>query len=59
VAIKQSSFDYLKNNAMIPEYRSILNFVYGSLAGIIGTTLLYPTHMIKRVFQANGNILIM
>jgi solute carrier family 25 thiamine pyrophosphate transporter 19 len=39
---------------MIPEYRSILNFIFGAISGIIGTTLLYPTHLIKRVFQANN-----
>jgi hypothetical protein len=55
VAIKQTSFDYMKNNMMIPEYRDILNFLYGAISGVIGTTLLYPTHMIKRVFQANSN----
>lgn len=41
---------------MVPEYKGVLNFAYGSLSGIIGTTLLYPTHLIKRVFQANSNI---
>jgi len=40
---------------MIPKYRSSLNFIFGSLAGVIATTILYPTHMIKRVFQANSN----
>lgn len=44
----------LKTNCMIPEYRGILNFLFGALSGVIGTTLLYPTHMIKRVFQANS-----
>lgn len=33
-----------------------MNFVYGSLAGAIGTTILYPTYLIKRVFQANSTI---
>jgi hypothetical protein len=56
VAIKQTSFDMLKNNFMIPQYRSILNFIFGAMSGIIGTILLYPTHLIKRVFQANSKL---
>ena len=30
--------------------------MFGSISGIIGTTLLYPTHLIKRVFQANSKL---
>lgn len=41
---------------MVDRYRSQLNFVYGSLSGVIGTCLLYPTHLIKRVLQANSKI---
>lgn len=40
---------------MVPEYHSLLSFLFGSISGIIGTTLLYPTHLIKRVFQANND----
>ncbi len=40
---------------MIPQYRSTLNFIYGSLSGVLGTVLLYPTYMIKRVLQANND----
>ena len=39
---------------MIPKYRDSLNFVYGSIAGVIGTALLYPTYLLKRVLQANS-----
>jgi hypothetical protein len=55
VAIKQTIFDILKNKYMFEQHRSKLNFVYGSLSGVIATTILYPTHLIKRVFQANSN----
>jgi len=41
---------------MVPKHRDLLNFLYGSLAGVIGTTLLYPSHLIKRVFHANSII---
>ena len=58
VALKQTSFDFLKNNFMIPQYRTPLNFIFGSISGVIGTTLLYPTHLIKRVFQANSKKII-
>jgi len=44
----------MRNNFMIPEYKSQLNFIFGSFAGVLGTTILYPTYLIKRVFQANG-----
>jgi hypothetical protein len=54
VAIKQSVFDYLKTNYMVPQYRNYLNFIFGALSGIVGTSILYPTHMLKRVFQANS-----
>lgn len=40
---------------MIPEYKSQLNFIFGSFAGVLGTTILYPTYLLKRVFQANSN----
>ena len=55
VAIKQTSFEYLKNHCMVPEYKSSLNFLYGSFSGVLGTVLLYPTYMIKRVLQANSD----
>jgi hypothetical protein len=55
VAIKQTTFDYLKIHWMIPEYRSSLNFIYGSFSGVFGTVALYPTYMIKRVLQANND----
>jgi len=56
VAIKQTTFDYLKNNFIIEQYRSQLNFIFGAFAGVLGTTILYPTYLIKRVFQANSKI---
>jgi hypothetical protein len=55
VAIKQTSFDFLKTYCMIPKYRTYLNFIYGSLSGVMGTVLLYPTYMLKRVLQANNS----
>jgi hypothetical protein len=39
---------------MIEEHRGAMNFLFGATSGVIGTTLLYPTHLIKRVFQANS-----
>lgn len=56
IAIKQSVYEILKmkyksNNK---KYQSMINFVNGSLASLIGTSILYPTYMIKRVLQANG-----
>lgn len=54
VAIKQTSFDFLKRNCMIDQYKGILYFIYGSLSGLMGTVVLYPTYMIKRVIQANN-----
>jgi hypothetical protein len=53
VAIKQTTFDFLKTNFMIDQYRGSLNFIYGGFSGVLGTVLLYPTYMIKRVLQAN------
>ena len=38
---------------MVPEYKNTLNFLYGSLSGVLGSVVLYPTYMIKRVLQAN------
>jgi hypothetical protein len=43
----------MKNNLMIDNYRNTLNFLFGSLSGLIGTVLLYPTYLIKRILQAN------
>jgi hypothetical protein len=40
---------------MFPKYASKLNFIYGALSGVIGTVILYPTYMIKRVLQANND----
>lgn len=48
----------MKNNISVSDkYRSIANFTMGSIAGVIGTFLLYPTYMMKRVLQANSKIL--
>jgi solute carrier family 25 phosphate transporter 23/24/25/41 len=58
VAIKQTTFDILKHKFMVPEYRAVLNFIFGAVSGVIGTTLLYPTHLIKRVFQANSKLIL-
>jgi hypothetical protein len=40
---------------MIPQYKSALLFIYGSFSGVLGTVLLYPSYMIKRVLQANND----
>jgi hypothetical protein len=45
----------LKNNCIIPQYKSALLFIYGSFSGVLGTILLYPSYMIKRVLQANND----
>jgi len=42
---------------MIPKYRDGLNFIFGSMAGLFGTVLLYPSHMLKRVLQANSMLI--
>ena len=45
----------MKNNIYVSDkHKSKMNFIYGSLSGALGTALLYPTYMIKRVFQANS-----
>jgi len=53
VAIKQTTFDYLKTNFMVDKYRGSLNFIFGGFSGLLGTCLLYPSYMMKRVLQAN------
>ena len=48
----------MKTNIQVSEkHKSKMYFIYGSLSGVFGTTLLYPTYMIKRVFQANSKYL--
>ena len=54
IAIKQTSFDYFQRKLMINKFKNYLNLIYGSLAGVIGTLIMYPFYMIKRVFQANS-----
>jgi len=45
----------MKNNIYVKDnHKSIMNFIFGSASGILGTFLLYPTYMLKRVFQANS-----
>jgi hypothetical protein len=39
---------------MNQKYRGILNCAYGALSGLIGTLLLYPTYLFKRIMQANS-----
>ena len=56
VAIKQSTYEGLKQLYKPTKYHGLVNFCYGSFAGILGTTLLYPTYMLKRVLQANSKI---
>ncbi len=56
IAIKQSTFDFLQKKFMINKYKNYLNLIYGSLAGIVGTLIMYPFYMIKRVFQANSMV---
>jgi len=53
VAIKQTTFDLMKTHFMIDKYRGALNFIYGAFSGVLGTVLLYPSYMIRRVLQAN------
>lgn len=59
VAIKQTTYEGLKQLFMPDRLQSITNFCYGSIAGLLGTTLLYPTYMLKRVLQANSKFLIL
>jgi hypothetical protein len=54
IAIKQTSFEYFQRKLMISKFKNYLNLIYGSLAGVIGTLIMYPFYMIKRVFQANS-----
>ena len=65
IAIKQSIYEILKiivNQDNLPgylhTYPSLMHFTYGSVASLIGTTLLYPTYMLKRVLHANSKYLI-
>jgi hypothetical protein len=53
VAIKQTTFDYFKYNWMNERYKNTLNYIFGSLSGVIGTTILYPTYLMKRVLQTS------
>jgi|LauGreDrversion4_2_1035121.scaffolds.fasta_scaffold999203_1 hypothetical protein len=39
---------------MVEKYRNTLNYLYGSLSGVIGTTILYPTYLLKRVVQTSN-----
>lgn len=39
---------------MVERYRNTLNYIYGSLSGVIGTTILYPTYLLKRVVQTSN-----
>jgi ornithine carrier protein len=43
---------------MVERYKDYLYFIYGSFAGILGTVLLYPTYLIKRILQANSKNLL-
>ena len=38
---------------MNEEYKNTLNYIFGSISGVIGTTLLYPTYLLKRVLQTS------
>lgn len=40
---------------MNENYKNSLNYFYGSLSGVIGTTILYPTYLLKRVLQTSNN----
>ena len=55
IAIKQSIYEILKLTYSNHNYQDLLNFMYGSFASLFGTTLLYPTYMLKRVLHNNGN----
>jgi hypothetical protein len=54
VAIKQTTYEGLKALYKSKKYHSLVNFGYGSFAGLFGTILLYPSYMLKRVLQANS-----
>lgn len=56
VAIKQTTYEMLKSTFKPSSHQHIFNFLCGSFAGIFGTTLLYPTYMLKRVLQANSKL---
>jgi hypothetical protein len=59
VAIKQTSFDLLKNHFTLnidnPRKKQFMYFIFGAVSGVFGTVILYPTYMLKRVLQANDN----
>ncbi len=58
IAIKQSSFEFFKARFIKEsKYKIYLNLLYGSLAGTIGTLIMYPFYMIKRVLQANSKFI--
>jgi len=55
IAIKQTGFEFLKQNFMVEKYRNTLNMLYGSGSGVCATIVLYPTYMLKRVLQSNDS----
>ena len=58
IAIKQTLFDYFKKKyiytSTLNKSKNLLNLIYGSLSGIIGTFIMYPCYLVKRVLQANS-----
>ena len=55
VAIKQTGFEFLKENFMIENYRNTLNYIYGSTSGVLATIALYPSYLLKRVLQSSDS----
>lgn len=56
IAIKQTLYEILHLTYMNPNYTSTLNFLYGALSSLIGTTLLYPSYMLKRILHVNSKL---
>ena len=55
VAIKQTGFQFLKENFMVEKYRNTLNYMFGSSSAIIATIALYPSYLLKRVLQSSDS----
>lgn len=55
-AIRQTTYEHLKAIVRPAKHQNLYNFLFGSLGGLIGTTILYPCYMIKRILQASRKI---
>jgi hypothetical protein len=59
IASKQTFFEFLKSNFPIKKHKHMGNMIYGLAAGVMGTMLLYPNYVLKRVAQTTSKCLIL